>query len=221
MTTLISSVLFVSLLIPTSGQTAAVGAGAQGNRPSVLVRASTTQQPADGGWPRAYVTTSGARLVLYEPQIARWLDQKRMAMYAAVSYTSADQSSTALGTVRIDGDPIWSRPTASSLEGPWKSLQTALPASFSKLPDDDNWKGPKAALGAQCAGVATAAPTVFVSKTPAELMLLNGGAAYTPVKGTHHEWVSNTASDVFRLGTTDTVYYLVPGRGGGGFRGGG
>jgi hypothetical protein len=163
MTTLISSVLFVSLLIPTSGQTAAVGAGAQGNRPSVLVRASTTQQPADGGWPRAYVTTSGARLVLYEPQIASWLDQKRMAMYAAVSYTPADQSSTALGTVG----------------------------------------------------------TVFVSKTPAELMLLNGGAAYTPVKGTHHEWVSNTASDVFRLGTTDTVYYLVPGRGGGGFRGGG
>src|SRR5712671_5475289 len=152
MMTFISSVLFVSLLIPTSGRTAAVGAGAQGNRPSVLVRASTTQQPADGGWPRAYVTTSGARLVLYEPQIARWLDQKRMAMYAAVSYTSADQSSTALGTVRIeppmfssirravhvniDGDPIWS-PTASNLEGPWKLLQTALPASFSKLPDDD------------------------------------------------------------------------------------
>jgi hypothetical protein len=114
-----------------------------------------------------------------------------MAMYAAVSYTAADQSSTALGT---------------------KLLQTALPMSFSKLPDDDSWKDVKAALGAQYAGVATAAPTVFVSKTPAELMPLNGEAAYTPVKGTHCEWVSNTSSDVFRLETTDTVCYLASSR---------
>ena len=185
MMTFISSVLSFSLLIATSGLAAAVGAGAQGHRPPAPVRASTTQQPADGGWPRAYVTTSGARLVLYEPQITSWLDQKRMAMYAAVSYTVADQSSTALGT---------------------ELLQTALPQSLSRLPDDDNWKDVKAALGAQYAGVATAAPTVLVSKTPAELMLLNGGAAYTPVKGTHLEWVSNTDSDVFRLENTSTVY---------------
>jgi hypothetical protein len=110
-----------------------------------------------------------------------------MAMYAAVSYTVADQSSTALGT---------------------EQLQTAQPQSLSRLPDDDNWKDVKAALGAQYAGVATAAPTVLVSKTPAELMLLNGGAAYTPVKGTHLEWVSNTDSDVFRLENTGTVYEM-------------
>jgi hypothetical protein len=174
-----SSLLFISLLISTGHSVSAVGAGAQGTRSSAPARASTTQQPADGGWPRVYVTPSGARLVIDESQIASWLDRKRTATYAAVSYTPADQSSAALGTISAEAD------TKISV---------------------------KAALGAQHAGTAAAAPTVFVNQKPAELMSLNGVAAYKPVTGTHLEWVSNTDSDVFRLGTTGTVLYLVSGR---------
>jgi hypothetical protein len=204
MTAFIGATPPVSLLIPVSGPTITAGARAQESRPSALVRASTTQQPADGGWPRAYVTSSGARLVFYEPQVASWLDQKRTAMYAAVSYAAADRNSTASNVPTLSRDPLTSVVSADVT----------------------------AALGAQHAGVSAGAPTVFVSKTPAELMPLNGGAAYTPVKGTHLEWVSNTGSDVFRLRTTDTVYYVAssrrfssPGfsrgfRGGGGFRAG-
>ena len=33
---------------------------------------------ADGGWPRAYSTPSGGRLLLYQPQIASWEGQKKM-----------------------------------------------------------------------------------------------------------------------------------------------
>jgi hypothetical protein len=90
----LSSILSFSPLNSTGGRVSAAGA-APGRRPSTPARASTTQQPVDGGWPRAYITTSGARLVIYEPQIASRLAQERMAMYAAVSYTPADQSSTA------------------------------------------------------------------------------------------------------------------------------
>src|SRR5258708_4774274 len=96
MTPFISSVLALSLLIPT-------GAAGQVNPPSTLARAPTTQRPVDGGWPRAYTTTSGARLVVYEPQIASWLDQRKMAMYAAVSYTATGQP-PALGTIGIEAD---------------------------------------------------------------------------------------------------------------------
>jgi hypothetical protein len=165
MKAILSSVLFISLLISVGGplslsavasaQADAVGAGAQGSRPPALARASTTQQPADGGWPRAYVAPSGARLVIDEPQIDCWLDHARTAMYAAVLCTD---------------------------------------------------------FGAQHAGTAAAAPTVLVSQNPAELMLLNGGAAYTPVTGTRLERVSNTESNVFRPGTTGTVYSRVSGR---------
>jgi hypothetical protein len=51
-----------------------------------------------------------------------------------------------------------------------------------------------------------------VSSTPAELILLTGEPSYLLVKGTGLLWVSNTESDVFRMGKTGTVYYLVAGR---------
>ena len=70
----ITSMLSMSLLLP-AGTFISV-ARAQGNRPSAPARASITQQPADGGWPRAYITSSGARLVRYEPQIASWLESE-------------------------------------------------------------------------------------------------------------------------------------------------
>jgi hypothetical protein len=159
MKAILSSVLFISLLYVASGfsRTCEVRlkAHATGTRQTAPARASTTQQPADDGWPRAYVTPSGARLVIDEPQIACWLDPRRTAMYAAVPCTG---------------------------------------------------------YGAQHAGAAAAAPTVLVSQNPAELMLLNGGAAYTPVTGTRLERVSNTESNVFRPGITGTVYSRVSGR---------
>ena len=56
------------------------------------------------------------------------------------------------------------------------------------------------------------APAVFVSTRPAELILLRGAPQYEAVPGTRLRWVRNTEADVFRLGTTGTVYYLVAGR---------
>ena len=86
-----------------------------------------------------------------------------------------------------------------------------LPESFKKLPADDNWKDVKANLPGK-AIAATAVPRVFVSNTPAELLLLTGEPRYAPVTGTGLMWVSNTDSDVFRLGKTGPVYYVVAGR---------
>ncbi len=56
-------------------------------------------------------------------------------------------------------------------------------------------------------------PTVNVSMVPAELILLRGAPTYLLVQGTKDLlWVSNTESDVFRMGKTGPVYYLVAGR---------
>jgi hypothetical protein len=99
---------------------------------------------------------------------------------------------------------------AAAVEGPWSPAGT-LPDSFKKLPPDDNWKDVKAALPGK-AIAASAVPKVFTSLKPAELILVSGAPKYTPVPGTSLQWVSNTESDVFRAGTTGTVYYLVAGR---------
>ena len=144
--------------------------------------------------------------------------------------------------VNIDGNPVWSPikdnelrfavntnwdlfehpPTksyylryetmwlkASAVSGPWTAAGT-LPQSFTKLPADENWKDVRASLNIRKSNPAV--PTVFVSTRPAELILLRGEPQYQPVAGTSLLWVRNTDSDVFRLGQSGTVYYLVSGR---------
>ena len=85
-----------------------------------------------------------------------------------------------------------------------------MPDSFKKLPDEDNWKDVKANLPGK-AIQASAVPKVFVSQQPAELILLTGEPSYLLVTGTGLLWVSNTESDVFRMGKTGTG--LLPRRG--------
>src|SRR5262245_59989525 len=142
--------------------------------------------------------------------------------------------------LNLDGDPVWSpianndlkfavntnwdlfsyEPTktyflrnerawlkATDVKGPWTAT-TELPDSFKKLPADDNWKDVRAALSPAVA----ATPQVYVSTKPAELIRITGGPTYVPVAGTKLLWVSNTESDVFRLGQSGSVYYLVAGR---------
>src|SRR5207249_1318904 len=98
---------------------------------------------------------------------------------------------------------------ATDLAGPW-TLAAALPPSFSKLPADDNWKDVKAALPGKKLDP-NKVPTVFVSEEAAEILLLDGPPKYQMAAGALL-WVSNTESDVFRLGEQGAVYYLVSGR---------
>ena len=111
-------------------------------------------------------------------------------------------------TYYLRNNEQWLR--AVDLKGPW-STANALPESFAKLPDEDNWKDVKAHL-THAPGKLTPAPKVLVSFAPAELILLAGQPIYRPVTGTNLMWVSNTESDVFRSGKTGPIYYLVSGR---------
>jgi hypothetical protein len=323
-----------TLLVPPPTPLTAQHAPAQAAPAAQPAAKPATRPPdLDGGWPRAYSTPAGAMVILYEPQVASWTDQKRAVLYLAVSYTPKGAPKPALGTitleadtkvavaerlvnfsdfaitastfttltdeqrqaavadikthmppesrvialdrvlayidksrivpknidglkadppaifysatpavlVNIDGEPIWSAikdndlkfavntnwdlfqypPTgtfyllkdkswlqASSVTGPWKPAG-ALPDSFKKLPADDNWKDARAAIPGT---PLTQPPTVFVSTKPAELILLTGAPSYLLVTGTNLLWVSNTESDVFRLGKAGAVYFLVSGR---------
>jgi len=111
-------------------------------------------------------------------------------------------------TFYLRHDASWMK--ATSLEGAWTPAGT-LPDSFKKLPADENWKDVKAAIPGKTLS-SSAAPKVFASTKPAELIMLKGEPSYLLVDGTSLLWVSNTESDVFRLGKAGTVYYLVAGR---------
>jgi len=111
-------------------------------------------------------------------------------------------------TFYLRHDATWLK--ATSLDGAWTPAGT-LPGSFRKIPADDNWTDVRAAVPGQKLS-SSAAPRVFVSTKPAELILLKGEPSYLLVEGTSLLWVINTESDVFRLGKTGPVYYLVAGR---------
>ena len=115
---------------------------------------------------------------------------------------------TPSGALYLRNNDTWLK--ATDVKGPWTAAGT-LPGSFAKLPAEDNWKETKASLPGKPLASA-AVPRVFASFQPAELILLTGEPKYATVQGTKLSWVSNTESDVFRLGPTGAVYYLVAGR---------
>jgi len=102
-------------------------------------------------------------------------------------------------------DQSWLKTT--DLKGTWKVTQ--VPASFAKLPADENWG--EARLNFPGKPLKTV-PQIFAEYQPAELLALDGPPKYVPVAGTGLQWVSNTESDVFRVGADGAVYYLVAGR---------
>jgi hypothetical protein len=318
----------------------ALGGSLSGQQPAKSTAPAARTAPAaappvDGGWPRAYTTGTGAKLVLYQPQISSWAQQRHITGYAAVSYLPVGAAKAALGTIKIeadtevsvaerlvnftdftiaeanfstlpkeqlrsviaeisqtvsredrvialdrvlesvdtslivpannegvkadpptifysakpavlvilDGEPIWSPiegndlkfavntnwdlfqhevtksyflrvntgwMTAAAIQGPWTPAGT-LPESFKKLPADANWKAVKAAVPGKAIEKGKAS-NVFVSTTPAEMLLLNGQPSYLAVGATPLLWVNNTESDVFRAGKNGLVYFLVAGR---------
>ncbi len=111
-------------------------------------------------------------------------------------------------TYYLRNNDVWLK--ASDVKGPWTPAGK-LPDSFTKLPAEDNWTDVKANLPGKTIKAA-AVPRVFVSQQPGELILLTGEPRYLLVQGTELLWVSNTESDVFRMGKTGPVYYLVAGR---------
>src|SRR3979490_2847361 len=99
----ISYMLAISLAVPANSLSA-TRAGGQTSPAASSNRPESPAQPADGGWPRAFNTASGGRIVLYEPQVASWPDQKHMMMYAAVAYTASGAKTPTLGTLKIEAN---------------------------------------------------------------------------------------------------------------------
>ena len=73
-------------------------------KPAAATAKPAAPAPADGGWPRSYATAGGAALVVYQPQISSWVDQKRIVAYAAVAYSKKGMEKSALGTIKLESN---------------------------------------------------------------------------------------------------------------------
>ena len=99
--------------------------------------------------------------------------------------------------------------TAAKLEGPW-TVAAQLPKEMNDLPADQNWEEVKKAIPPQ--GPAGAAPTIFFSSVPAEVIEFKGAPVYAKIPGTQLTYATNTESDVFVQTAEQKYYFLVSGR---------
>ncbi|MGA3073143.1 MAG: carbohydrate-binding family V/XII [Bryobacteraceae bacterium] len=113
----------------------------------------------------------------------------------------------------LDGNSIWM--TASTLDGPWTAAPNPPPGldqakaqieeTEQKDPHDHSKDpGPPPMTGAL--------PAVFVSTTPAELLVTRGAPAMSPIPRTKLLYVTNTDNNMFLDVSTQGYYVLLSGR---------
>lgn len=99
---------------------------------------------------------------------------------------------------------------APSLNGSWLTT-TTLPKDMSKVAKDPQWSGLAKAISPTATDVG-AAPTVFYSTGPAEVILFQGQPVYSRIPGTQLVYANNTDADLFVYGPTQQYFYLAAGR---------
>src|SRR6185503_21154246 len=99
-------VVYLTIACAFGVETTRLAAAPTQARPSSPAALATQATPpaGDGGWPRGYVTASGARVILYQPQVESWPDQKRMTLHAAVAYQAQGAQKPSLGTIKIESE---------------------------------------------------------------------------------------------------------------------
>jgi hypothetical protein len=154
--------------------------------------------------PKIFYSDSAAILVVFD----------RDPIMAPISGTGLTYAVNTNWNVIKDGSTYYLLATdhwlaAADIHGPWKPVKA--PASFSALPSDQNWSDARAHLDASVLSVA-AMPKVFVSTSPADMVLVSGSPKFAAISGTHLQYVTNTANDLFLYGPTKTWYVLLSGR---------
>jgi len=98
---------------------------------------------------------------------------------------------------------------SKDVSGPW-IVTAKLPPDFAKIPTGQNWDTVVKAVPP--APTASAAPKVFFTGKPGELLLFKGAPAYAKIPGTALQYATNTESSVFLHTPDNQVYVLLSGR---------
>ena len=193
-----------------------------------ITAAVVAQQAQDRGWPRGYNLPSEAQIVLFQPQIASWDDQKHAVALAAVSYVAKGAEKPVIGTVKIEADTEVSVEqrlvrfsTFKITEANFPTLPKEQTAEITKeieknIPADDRIMALDRVLAyvdkstirpKNVAGIKSDPPKIYLSKTPAILVSFDGEPIWSPIKDNELKFAVNTNWDFFQHGPTG-LYYL-------------
>jgi hypothetical protein len=106
---------------------------------------------------------------------------------------------------------------APTLEGPYTVARRAPISGLKKIEEAAQKSDSNQPLGNPQQSLDEAygedeVPTVYVSTTPAELLITQGQAQLTPILGTSLLYVSNTGNDIFMDSSNNNYYVLLAGR---------
>jgi hypothetical protein len=218
----VTVVVSLSLLVSAGSRVTA-----QAPAKAAAAKPATAAAPVDGGWPRASTTPSGAGLVVYQPQISSWPDQKNVVLYAAVSYTPKGAAKPALGTVKVESATsvapdrrLVSFSEFRITESNFSTLQrdqvrTLLAELAAAVPLNERVIALDRVLAnvdksqiipKNIDGVKADPPPIFFSKTPAVLVNIDGDPIWSPIKGNDLQYAVNTNWDLFQHTPTKTLY---------------
>ncbi|HUC19232.1 MAG TPA: hypothetical protein VMA37_16250 [Acetobacteraceae bacterium] len=113
------------------------------------------------------------------------------------------------GTWYLLNNGVWlSAPAAT---GPYAPVAT-LPAAFSALPDTASFSAARKSIPPHAPPPPDQVPKIFVSTSPAEIIVITGPPQFSPVAGTGLLRVTNTASTLFFDPGEGRFYVLLSGR---------
>ena len=191
-------------------------------------RGQSSQQTGDIGWPRGYSMPSEAQIVIYQPQVATWEEQKHMVALAAVSYVAKDEPKPILGTIKIEADTSVAieqrlvkfstlKITEANFQTLSKEQTREIVSEIEKtIPPDERMIGLDRVLAQMdksviipknVDGLKADPPKIFISRTPAILLSFDGDPIWSPIKENELKFAVNTNWDVFQHQPTG-IYYL-------------
>jgi hypothetical protein len=195
--------------------------------PATAATPPAAAPPIDGGWPRRYELPSGGSILLYQPQVASWDNQKHLVAFAAVSYAAKADAQPAIGTIKIEADTsvavterLVSFRQMKLVETNFQTVPTAqvreIAASINTLMTDEERvialdrvlaNVDKSHIAAKNVdGIKADPPTILFSKTAAVIVILDGEPIWSPIKENDLKFAVNTNWDLFQHGPTSTYY---------------
>lgn len=184
--------------------------------------------PTDPGWPR-YYTKGASDLVVYQPQVEAWKDFKNLTGRCAFALTPVRGREPVYGTFRFAADTLAdtnqkvvllrnvqahdmrfpSAPGGSSVQ--WSELTKQLIPKDALVVSLDRVLAFVRAgeVPRQEAHVLTEAPPIFVSVSPAVLVIIDGEPVMAEVENTSLRRVLNTNWDLVQDKRTNAYYLRV------------
>jgi hypothetical protein len=191
--------------------------------PAIAAGSTTYVAP----WPKS-VDKDGAHVVVYQPQLKSWRNYRSLVADTAISITQSD-GKPILGVISWRADTITNVSARTVfvrnievLSSRFPSLDPAHEAvmqqrahqiyptmTFSISLDRMIASLEKVNVPVQAIPANTQPPTIFVSTTPAIVLLVDGKPVLAPVQGTSLQYVVNTNWDLF---FDRSNYYLLSGK---------